>query len=591
MNDTVIVTGGTKNHVAPMAVLAMNIRDVCPKLADKLIIFHDGIPLKQQKLINSIFPSEFRKYSFDVPKSAYRSNTSLRYFTHMCFSKFECLNLLQEYNRIIWTDYDVVINSNLEELKSRDNTGLQLIKWGKLKDKLQPWAPIEIKKEYDLDGYAVCTPLMVMSRDIGDHNLFYRWCCEHAVEYASFINMPEECIFSMLVQKFNIRIHELPKDRYALQYAPNAKTASIYHAIGREKFWNGLYNENWERRYKEWLALGGAKYRKTTKEYMMQIFYNVQNRLKWCGSIFRWLGLRCINGVTGRLPVPKDRYGKLELHSNSDGNIKISELLRADKAFAFCRCSYTEMDVMVKAQTEEYFHIPVTKLAKRADVYHREGESKSKGLLRYNDLMRNAFRSADIVGVWRDLTMGDALINAQHDPGHMFLAEATCSEPYLFDIPWSRYLSGKRVLVVSPFYKEISEQYKVREKIWDNLEVLPEFSLDTEPSIWYYDGNRDSRFADWFEAYDYLCSKVMEHEFDVALLGCGYFGFPLASYIKTKGKQAIHMGGATQLLFGIYGKRWENNETIMKHVNEYWIRPDAVNKPKDDKYLDNGCYW
>lgn len=33
------------------------------------------------------------------------------------------------------------------------------------------------------------------------------------------------------------------------------------------------------------------------------------------------------------------------------------------------------------------------------------------------------------------------------------------------------------------------------------------------------------------------------------------YGFPLAAHVKHKGKQAIHLGGTLQLLFGIKGNR------------------------------------
>ena len=45
----------------------------------------------------------------------------------------------------------------------------------------------------------------------------------------------------------------------------------------------------------------------------------------------------------------------------------------------------------------------------------------------------------------------------------------------------------------------------------------------------------------------------MKFDFDVALIGCGAYGFPLAAKLKTAGKQAIHLGGVLQALFGIKG--------------------------------------
>ena len=47
------------------------------------------------------------------------------------------------------------------------------------------------------------------------------------------------------------------------------------------------------------------------------------------------------------------------------------------------------------------------------------------------------------------------------------------------------------------------------------------------------------------------------------------------------------MGGATQLLFGIKGKRWDD----MGIYNGYWVRPDETERPKGLEKVEEGCYW
>ena len=42
------------------------------------------------------------------------------------------------------------------------------------------------------------------------------------------------------------------------------------------------------------------------------------------------------------------------------------------------------------------------------------------------------------------------------------------------------------------------------------------------------------------------CKQI---DFDVAIIGCGDYGLPLAEKLKSHGKQVIHLGGATQLMF------------------------------------------
>ncbi len=275
MSKTVIFTGGQKKDVAPMAVLALNIRDVCPNLADKLIIFHDGIEGKDQKLIQSIFPTEFRYFSFNLPQSVYESNSSIRYFSQMVFSKFQCFELLNEYDRVIWTDYDVVINHDLEELKDESRGGLQLImSEGTLRYKFKEDMPEDFLRKYDMESDAgVSTPLLVLTKEIGDYNKYYEWCVSTTKKYAQYLNMPEEGIFSLLVQEFKIPLYPLPKPCYALHYRSDAADAAIHHAIGQPKFWNGLSNEKWNGYYSQWLRMGGTKYKMTLSERIARVKY------------------------------------------------------------------------------------------------------------------------------------------------------------------------------------------------------------------------------------------------------------------------------------------------------------------------------
>ena len=104
-------------------------------------------------------------------------------------------------------------------------------------------------------------------------------------------------------------------------------------------------------------------------------------------------------------------------------------------------------------------------------------------------------------------------------------------------------------------------------------------------------GENKVGFNDWFEALDYMKEQIIQKDFDIAIIGCGAYGFPLAAYVKALGKKAIVMAGATQLLFGIKGKRWDNNPMINRFYNDYWVRPTIAEKPNAADSVENGCYW
>lgn len=270
MKRTAIITGGTCKDVSAMGTLAINIKDVVPDLADELIIFHDGIKKKEQQIIQSIFPTRFYQYSFSIDFISMRKNRSLRYFSPMIFCKYECFRLLEQYERIIWTDYDVVILKDLQEL-TESKSGFQIVEdRAALKRMFLPNIDEIDLSEYDLERKGVCTPLFVVTREIGDYQKIYKWCVDATTKYAAYIDLPEQCIISMMLQKLSLPYVGLSDKLYAVHPQYYDGEASIIHAYGRPKFWEGLYNEQWEGYYQRWLEMGGSKYRQPLKEKLIQ---------------------------------------------------------------------------------------------------------------------------------------------------------------------------------------------------------------------------------------------------------------------------------------------------------------------------------
>lgn len=166
--------------------------------------------------------------------------------------------------------------------------------------------------------------------------------------------------------------------------------------------------------------------------------------------------------------------------------------------------------------------------------------------------------------------------------------------PFLVERSWMRALKGKKVLVIHPFKDSIEKQYLKREKLFKNGDWLPEFSSLIVIKAIQSAAGEGSCFKNWFEALDFMKSEIDKVDFDVAIIGCGAYGLPLAGYCKEIGKKAIHLGGGVQLLFGIKGKRWEEQYTESCYrdlFNEYWCYPSDGERPKNATKVEGGCYW
>lgn len=211
---------------------------------------------------------------------------------------------------------------------------------------------------------------------------------------------------------------------------------------------------------------------------------------------------------------------------------------------------------------------------------------------RFMELMLASIPEADIMGIWM-LPFESYYLNKY--------GKKNLKTTYLLDLepwsapenPWSAALKGKKVLLIHPFAETIESQYKNREKIFPGTSILPEFELKTLKAVQTVAGEKDDRFATWFDALNWMYEEALRIDFDVAIIGCGAYGFPLAAKLKQAGKQAIHLAGATQLLFGIKGKRWEEDAFayVRKFFNDDWVYPSDEDKPKQAFKVEDGCYW
>ena len=207
-------------------------------------------------------------------------------------------------------------------------------------------------------------------------------------------------------------------------------------------------------------------------------------------------------------------------------------------------------------------------------------------LARFAEVMLSCALDIDIYGAWR------------HE--EEYLAEyLKCKTivplndlvPFIHGCPWSKALEGRKVLVVHPFVDSIERNFnQIRHLLWKNPDVLPDFELQTLKAIQTSGGGTTSH-ADWFAALESMKQEMMTRQFDIAIVGAGAYGLPLAQYAKTLGKKSIHLGSFTQLLFGIIGARWEPDPTFNAYPNQFWTRPSKEESPPRAGEIENGCYW
>jgi hypothetical protein len=291
----------------------------------------------------------------------------------------------------------------------------------------------------------------------------------------------------------------------------------------------------------------------------------------------------------------------LELdYSGQEASDKIREALLSDKPVMISRLGFVEIDCIsryyfkkqidnkliryIKREIYEYWYDRNTYkiISNNAGVFNPTIEVLDK----FSEIYLNDMREIDILGsfTFKERIFKDYLKNAIRIP----LGDI---EPYYHKYPWSAVLKDKNVLVIHPFAKSIELQYKKHGLLFKDQNVLPDFNLTTIKAVQSIAGNKPEGFSSWFSALDYMKEKITSANFDFAIIGCGAYGLPLAAHVKRLGKKSIHLGGQTQVMFGIRGRRWEDRDFFLNMFNEYWVRPLPEEIPGKYNFVEDGCYW
>lgn len=295
--------------------------------------------------------------------------------------------------------------------------------------------------------------------------------------------------------------------------------------------------------------------------------------------------------ITGK-QFTRVNYANHKVLNENQGNDFLFEHISEGFPFMACRYGYVELDTMISVErfVKRKNETRLQHVLKKRDISNNSGffPMDKDMVIEFGEQMMMWSGDADLFGVWYIPFEEYALTKYAPNAELTFLRSY---EPWNAIQPWTMALTNKKVLVVHPFAETISSQYKKRNELFPGKDILPQFDLKTYKAVQTIAGNIDDRFETWFEALDYMTEQIKKIDFDIAILGCGAYGLPLASRIKTFGKQAIHMGGATQLLFGIKGKRWDNHPIISKLYNQAWVRPSENEKPNNASNVEQGCYW
>jgi hypothetical protein len=295
-------------------------------------------------------------------------------------------------------------------------------------------------------------------------------------------------------------------------------------------------------------------------------------------------------------------FGNRLVHSGNAANYEICKKLKNSEPLLISRFGSTETRALIElgeieeGKREKFSDEIMSDLNKLCGMFPVSQEVTK----RFSQLLKNVVLEMDICGVRAQSFEFDFWLN-EHQAISTLKPDAIMVDideltPLQIEENWISNLDGKKVLVIHPFAETIESQFRSRGRLIRNRPNYLNFEMTTYKPIqslgWDF-GN--DQVTDWFEALESMKKDLMSvGDFDVALIGAGAYGVFLGAHIKSLGKQAIHIGGALQLFFGIKGNRWMANESsiwVKNVVNEYWVWPSDGETPINHQAVEGGAYW
>lgn len=175
-------------------------------------------------------------------------------------------------------------------------------------------------------------------------------------------------------------------------------------------------------------------------------------------------------------------------------------------------------------------------------------------------------------------------------------------EPYYEEDVGDRYTlaipDGAKVAIISPFTDTILAQGPRLHEVWPSkpmwnpsITCIPIQTFFTPLVTSLPTQQWPAGITCWKAACDAIIEKVRVVGAKYAIVGCGALSLPIVVALKSAGCVAIHTGGATQIMFGIKGRRWDAHGIISNFYNDAWVRPAAHEIPEHASAIENGCYF
>lgn len=202
-------------------------------------------------------------------------------------------------------------------------------------------------------------------------------------------------------------------------------------------------------------------------------------------------------------------------------------------------------------------------------------ENKQQNLATYLDLTIESYKNAKVITfgngeLMKSINRGDVYSEWSELLNYVSKDKDIINYTFIEHIPnfldsFKVWAEGKKILIVSPLSRSIEHQYPKRNTLFKSGYQFPNFELVTYNTRLTYSKFYDTKETlrldtnNWHEELERMKLGISKLDFDIALLSCASYSGPLGNYItETLNKKAIYFGGTINVMWNIYGGRYNN---------------------------------
>lgn len=256
-----------------LANLLMGLQRHSPDLADRIMVYHDGMVEADEKLLAAMGPVEFRYYEPPVPLPEGQ-------VPPISFARLEGFKLLKDFANVLCLDVDLLIRGDISGILDFRESGIALrTEPAALSSQFGPGIH-ELKEAegVDMSPNFYNTGVMLLSDRLEQPDQMADWI------YALVSRAPDDLwnyfdqsALNLMLPVFNVKVSPLPARFHNMicrddrSFYDLSKDSLIVHTITRYKFWNFWRFPEWDRRYQDWLQMGGSSHPAVEKHFVSYV--------------------------------------------------------------------------------------------------------------------------------------------------------------------------------------------------------------------------------------------------------------------------------------------------------------------------------